>query len=70
MPHFVDIKKRVKKDILIALDKAGELDLKKTVCQFSLDTGFTEKTINQIVDQMNSLNYIIVDGDTIKRPAG
>ena len=68
MPHFVTIKKQIKTDILKALEKAGELDYDKTLAQFSLDTGFTEKVIKEIVKQMIQLNYIRIFDGVIHRP--
>lgn len=68
MPHFVTLKKQIKTDILTALGKAGSLDLSKTIAEFSLNSGFTEKTVGQIVEQMQKLDYIIVEGNAIKRP--
>jgi len=68
MPHFVEIKKKLKADILEALDKAGRLDFKKTVAEFSLSTGFTDKTIYKVLEQMKELEYIEIDDNVIKRP--
>lgn len=68
MPHFVDIKKKIKVDILAALDKSGQLNLRKTIALFSLNSGFTEKTVTQILNQMKELSYIELIGDKIQRP--
>ncbi len=68
MPHFIEIKKQVKKDILTAVDRTGQIDYSKTLSEFSLNTGFTEKKIGEIIEQMIKLNYIESDGVVIKRP--
>lgn len=69
MPHFIQMKKSLKANILSALDQAGELDLDKTIAQFSLDTGFTEKTVRKVLLQLSQLGYIKIDGFVISRPA-
>ena len=68
MPHFIAMKKQVKVDILKALDGTNELDYSRTLAEFSLNTGFTEKKIEEIIAQMIKLNYITSDGVVIKRP--
>lgn len=70
MPHFIQLKKQLKIDILAALDKADRLDLNKTVAEFSLNTGFTDKTIRKMINQMQELEYIVIENDIIKRTKG
>ena len=68
MLHFVAIKKQIHKDILAAVHEKGQLDYKKTIAGFSLNTGFTEKTITEIVRQMSELSYIKIENGNIVRP--
>ena len=68
MPHFIEMKKALKVNILKAVDQAGKLDESKTVAEFSLSYGFTEKTIKLILRQMRELNYIIIENGVITRP--
>ena len=68
MAHFVDKKRVLSKNILEALDKAGQLDFSRTIAEFSLRTGFTDKTIKKMLSQMEELNYIVIDENIIRRP--
>ena len=68
MPHFVEQKKHLKTDILLALDRAGKLDYEKTVAEFCLDTGFAQKTVKKVLEQMHVLDYISINDGVITRP--
>ena len=68
MASYVNQKKALKQQILELVDKAGSVDKEKLAAELSLNTGFTERTINKILSQLEQLNYIKVDGLVITRP--
>ena len=61
------MKKSIKKKILRALETAPELDKEKLIADLCLSTGFTEKTVKKIIQQMATLEYIEVDDLIIRR---
>ena len=46
----------------------AEMDFSRTIAEFSLRTGFTDKTIKKMLSQMEELNYIVIDENIIRRP--
>jgi len=67
MTSYIVLKQQVKKNIMGLLHAAGESFLDKMIAQQSLDTGFTHKTIRAIIDDLESLGYVEIKGNTIKR---
>ena len=68
MVSYINQKKALKQQIISAVDKAGSVNKDKLIAQLCLDTGFTEKTVKKILDQLYELDYIKIDGLVITRP--
>ena len=68
MVSYINQKKHLKKEILEAVDSAGTLDKDKLIAQLCLNSGFTELTVKKIIKQLETLDYIKVDGMVITRP--
>ena len=68
MVSYINQKKALKQQIISAVDKAGSVDKIKLTAQLCLDTGFTEKTVKKLLDQLYELDYIKIDGLVITRP--
>jgi len=67
MTSYIVMKQQAKKRIMGSLHAAGELDLNKLLAQESLETGFTKKTIKVIIDDLELLNYLIVENGIVKK---
>lgn len=68
MVHFITQKKLLKQQILDAIEKAGEVDKDRLIAELCLNTGFTEKTVKLIVQQLAQLGYIEINGMIISKP--
>lgn len=65
---YINQKKALKEQIIKAVDTARTLDKEKLIAELCLNTGFTEKTVKKMLQQMAELDYIKIDGLVITRP--
>ena len=61
----IEVKKNIKEIILSALKRDGIAEQDVLVASISLETGFTEKTILGIMNQMVTAKMIQFDGNKI-----
>ena len=66
MVSYMAMKKELQKDILLALGRVVSADLTKLLAEFSLKSGFTERSISKVLSQMAELGYITIDGNIVK----
>lgn len=67
MVSFIEMKKQLKKDIMAAVNEGKPLDRKKLIARFSLETGFTERLIDKMLDQLDELGYLQLDEFVVKQ---
>lgn len=67
MVYFVKLKAELKKNIMVALNKGKKLSKKKLVAQLCLDTGITEKPILRMLEQLETVGYLKITDDEIKK---
>ncbi len=67
MVSYISQKKSLKDRIIKAVETAGSVDKDKLISQLCLNTGFTEKVIKKIIQQLEVLDYIKVNGLVITK---
>ena len=66
MVYAYKLKKQIQRDILTAVHST-DIDMGKFIAKQQLETGFTHKTISEIIENMNKLGYIQIYEGVIKK---
>ena len=63
----MDVRKKIREQILKALESRKEINLKITLANFCLETGYTEKFVMTVFEQLQNAEQIFINDDGMVR---
>jgi len=64
--YFMKEKENLKKEIMVALNSGKVVSMKKMLARLCLDTGFTKKLIQSMIEDLQEVGFLKIEGDMIK----
>ena len=70
MVSWQALKRKVKLDLQGIVNQVGSVDKSKFIAEVCLNTGFNDRTVIKLLEDMAEVGYIEIDGNVIRKPKG
>lgn len=68
MPMPCQVLKEIKNAILLAVRSRGPQNTRILVTGLSLETGFTKKKVEEILNDLETIGLVVIEGDIVRKP--